>query len=503
VPKIGGVGARVISVDGNNVKLSESLTVAMTNYTVRLSDGLIRSGAVVATLEDETLVLDNATGIESDDLIVFGNTERVTQEYLVQEIIPGANLTAELTLVRYVAAVYKADEGEIPPWDAGLTDTVVNVTDLKVVNLIGSSRIVYDNRVPLAWAEIKFEVAGAAYFKSNIYLIRDGFDRELVGDTKDFTFVEIINTIFDYRKLGIKRYFVEPINVNGIVGTGAYVDIEVKGDVLAPAAVIGFSVNVQSEIVQMFWQASPEEDIDYYTLRYTPEVINPAWESSQLLSQVSWQTTHTSAGARTGTYMITCTDTSGNESPVVYSRTTVAVLPNMNMVELIEEHLDQWQGAKYLTETDGIILYASGLAGEVQPLSYYRCRELVDLGAIYECRISSLIQAFGRDEDTGQAYRFARDRPQTKLLIDSGDWDAWVEVRCSSTPVFIDSWQPMSDVDPIAYGAPEDVWTEWRAVEVGDFTGQWFQFRILFYYFQHTTTICSRNRNCIFNLINC
>lgn len=477
VPKIGGAGARVVEVTGNNVKISEALTVVMTNYTVRLSDGLVRSGSVIDTLADETLVLDNAEGIAPDDLIVFGNTERVTQDYLVQEIMPGADLTAELTLVRYVAGVYTADEGEIPPWDAGLTETVVNVTDLKIVNLIGAAKLVYDQRIPYSKVELSFEVTGLAYFKSYIYLVRDGFDNERIGDTKGFTYQELINTILEFGKLGYRRYFVQPININGIVGTGAYVDILVEPDRERPPAPYGFAVNVQSELVQMFWQLSEAPDIAHYIIRYTPEVVNPRWNASQFLTQVGWQTNHTSAGARTGTYMIKAVDTSGNESVESMKRTTVATLPNINYIERVEDHLRNWEGLDYLTESRGSVLYSAGKDNEVQPTAYYVCKEVVDLGEIYEVRISSKIRAYGQHADDLIYLWNPLSSVDVMARATSDQWDAWVEVRVSSVQVFIDSWDAMSEIDPIANDG-DGVWSEWRPVEVGDFTGQFLQFRI-------------------------
>jgi hypothetical protein len=477
VPKIGGLGARVVDVYGNQVKVSEEVTVTLTDYTIRLRDGSIRTGKILDTSDDGLLTLDNTSGIESDDLIVIGNTERVTQDYLVQEIRPGADLSADLTLVRYVEGVYTADEGDIPPWDSGLTDTIVNVTDLKVVNLTGSAKLVYDLRIPYSRVELNFGIEGTAYYQCKVYLVRAGFDNELLGSTKDFTYLELINTIVEYAKLGYRRYYVVPFNTVGLIGTGAYVDVLVEPDRERPPTPYGFSVNVQSELVELFWQLSEAPDIAHYNIRYTPEVISPRWNASQFLSQVSWQTNHTSAGARTGTYMIKAVDTSGNESVEAMKRTTVAQLPNINYIERVEDHLRNWDGLDYLTESRGSVMYASGADNDVQPVSYYVCKEIVDLGEPYEVRISSKIRAFGQhSDDLIYKWKTLADVPAMARAT-SSEWDAWVEVRVSDAQIFIADWNTMAEIDPIASGNEAD-WSEWRPVEVGDFTGQYLQFRI-------------------------
>lgn len=477
VPKIGGLGARVVDVYGNQVKVSEEVLITLTDYTIRLRDGSIRTGKILDTADDGLLTLDNTSGIEPDDLIVIGTTERVTQDYLVQEIRPSSDLAADLTLVRYVEGVYTADEGEIPPWEGGLTDTIVNATDLKVVNLIGSAKLVYDLRIPYSRIELKFGVEGTAYYQCKIYLVKAGFDNELIGDTKDFTYLELINTIVEYAKLGYRRYYVVPFNTVGIMGTGAYVDVLVEPDRERPPTPYGFSVNVQSELVELFWQLSEAPDIAHYNIRYTPEVISPRWNASQFLSQVSWQTNHTSAGARTGTYMIKAVDTSGNESLEAMKRTTVEKLPNINYIERVEDHLRNWDGLDYLTDSRGSVLYSSGADSDVQPVAYYVCKEIVDLGEPYEVRISSKIRAYGQhSDDLIYKWTTLADVPAMARAT-SSEWDAWVEVRVSDTQTFIASWETMAEIDPIAKDNESD-WSDWRAVEVGDFTGRYFQFRL-------------------------
>lgn len=55
-------------------------------------------------------------GAQVGDLVVWGYLNREVASYLVSEIRPGVDLTAELTLVEHAPAIYTADTGPIPPY---------------------------------------------------------------------------------------------------------------------------------------------------------------------------------------------------------------------------------------------------------------------------------------------------------------------------------------------------------------------------------------------------
>jgi hypothetical protein len=238
----------------------------------------------------------------------------------------------------------------------------------------------------------------------------------------------------------------------------------------------GFSVNVQSEQVKMFWQPSAEEDLDHYILRYTPEVLKPNWDASQFLARTSWQTTSTTAGARTGTYMIKAVDTSGNMSPPAMQRTTVSTLPDINFIEDVNDVTTGWNGKHYQTMIRGSKMQSQGKDNDVAPEAHYICKEVVDLGEVYEARISSKIRAYGQHWDDFMV-NWSRLSDVPRLArAQSDQWDAWVDVRTIDKITFMSAWTKLSLVNPLAGGTAK--WSEWRAVQVGDFTAQLFQFRI-------------------------
>lgn len=477
VPKIGGVGARIIDITGNDVHVTEGVQVTVTNYTVRLLDGTVRSGAITGAPADDVFTFDDVTGLQTDDLVVFGATTRVTQDYLVQEIMPGGDLTATLTLVRYVPSVYTADQGLIPPWDSGLTESIINKTDLEIINLKGTATLVYPDRYPMSQVDLSWNTVGRNYANARVFLLRPGMQDLYLGETKDLSFQQMIDTLKETDKLGNMTFQVYPLNGKGKEGKPATVTVTVNADTKPPAKVYGFAANVQREIIEMFWRSNEEEDIDYYIIRYTPEVNNPNWNASQLLSIIGHQSNHTSAGARTGTYMIKAVDTSGNQSVEVMQRTTVSVLPDINFIDTVNDKDTGWNGNNYGTQARGSVLIASGAGNDVTPVSYYNCKKIIDLGDVYEARISSKIRAFGEHYDDVMSKWITLASVPALARATSDQWDAWVEVSVSGKQIFMADWVTMASVDPIAGGGGLS-WSDWRPVQVGDFTGQLFKFRI-------------------------
>ncbi len=477
VPKIGGMAARITNVSGSNVTLDQSVNVSLTDYTIRMSNGLVATGKIQGRIDDHIITIDANHTADVDNLIAFGNTDRVTQNYLVHEITPGEDLTATLVLVRYVEGVYTADEGDIPPWESGLTEAIVNKSDLEVKNLKGVAKLVYPDRHPWSEVSLSFNVTGYKFSHIDVYLIRKGYGDTFIGTSRStIEFQHLIDTINEPDKLGDMVFEVIPVSTRGFWGKSAQVTVNVFADTSPPEKPYGFSVNVQSEQVKMFWQPSAEEDLSHYILRYTPEVLKPNWDASQFLARVGWQTTSATAGARTGTYMIKAVDTSGNMSPPAMQRTTVSVLPDINFIEDVNDVKTGWNGKHHLTMAVRSKLQSMGKDYDVVPEAYYICKEVVDLGEVYEARISSKIRAYGQHwDDFMSNWRRLADVPRL-ARAQSDQWDAWVDVRTIDKITFMSAWTKLSLVNPLAGGTAK--WSEWRAVQVGDFTAQLFQFRI-------------------------
>jgi len=422
VPKIGGMSARIVKMTGSSALIDQPTDTPYTHYTVRRSDGTLVSGTTTYT-DGENWTLSSATGVAYDDLIVLGYADRVTKDYLITEIAPGEDLTATLRMVAYVPEVYTADEGAIPPWNPGFGDDGVSGGfKVKVTAVSASQSISYPERKPLVAVSLTWTASGplGAVAEYQISASRNGGQFEQVGTSTDTRFIQYIDPRNSPQLMVPTVYRVTPISKLGVVGEHGEASITPAGDVTS----------------------------------------SPDWNSSQPLSEVSWQTTHTSVGARTGTYMIRAVDISGNVSAPLFRRTTVETLPDINEIKILDDTTPGYPGQlSGLTKSGTTLVTAAGKDGT------YTFAQTVDLADVFEVRISSKIVAKAINTVT----RAASD-------ASIADWDVWLEVRSISVANMMSSWTTLSSINPISQGnAP---WGDWRQVQVGDFTGRLFQFRI-------------------------
>jgi hypothetical protein len=495
VAKIGGMPAHVVSVNGNTVYIDQTLSIQPNGYSVRKTNGEIRTGGIISATTDvdgTKLVLDNAADIEPDDLIIVGVTERVVGKYIVQSITPGADLSAELTLVKYAPEVYLAETGEIPPWDAEISQDLIDSSTLYIASLTANQSFVYGDRRPYAAINLNWTVGGFGYAKANVYLdVPDGSkSTTYLGDSTTLSYQHIIDLLGNPALINAPLTFtVVPLTSGGVEGRSASVTIVLGKDTTPPSDIKDYTLNVQSETIQLSWTKATDPDLSYYEIRYSPDIRIPDWKYSQPLALAPWNSTTVSVGARTGTYFIRAYDTTGNASNVAQRRTTVVQLPNTEIVKDIDDRLTLWPGDKtnfdvravarnkpmsewyklsdvvFLDEVGGGVgdLMSSGPWGNSATDSTYIYDEIVDLTDIYEVRISSKIQAHGEYE-SGEA-------APTDL------WDCWLEVRGTGQMNFISDWETMAaQADMI--GSSGNEWSDWRRMMVGDVTAKLIQFRI-------------------------
>ena len=477
VPMVGGQAAYVVGVTGNQVEITENLSSAPSAYTVRLSDGTIRQGS--ATLISGTVFqLDNVTGIEPDDLIVLGETERVVKAYLVSQISPSTDLSASLTLLPYIPQVYDADIGALPEWKPEISDDLINATNLAITSVASfGQELIYVDRMPegrfiITWA-VNNDNLAASY--DLVVITADG-TREIFTGITEKRFEYVVDLVNEPNKYGEVIFEVTPFTSGGIAGTpGSTIDV-IAPDRTSPAGVNWFLVNVQDMNIALSWEPPQEPDILEYELRYSPKVIDAQWNSSQLIGKFPHNVTRTMVGARTGTYAIIVRDTSGNISNVTGKRSTIETLPNINLVDTVNDAPD-WGGTLGGIVLEGGSPTSAGDWGSVAPEGFYYYTSIFDAGYVYELRIVSKLQAHGtRFEDLMINWvPLASARPLSRAQ--SSQFNAMLEVRTADEVNFIKDWVPLASAVPIG-GANLDAWSPWRPCEVGDFTGRLFQFRI-------------------------
>jgi predicted phage tail protein len=506
VPRLGGQACRVVTSSGNEITINQELGIAPTGFTVRLSDGTIKTGRVLGYTQgangEIVYTLENVGDIEPDDLIVMGIMDRVVNPYLVTEIHPGRDLTAEIALVKYVPEVYTADTGDIPVWNPDYGNDLINTTDLKLVNLKAVDVLIYVSRYPVNEIKITWDVLGFNYDHTDIYVTTPDGKTTLVGDSRSYSFYQLYAVLQNLQWIG-KEVVIEaiPISASGLVGISQKTSVMLIKDELPPNKPENFGVNIQSEQVTLFWQISNEPDLLRYEVRFTPELMFPNWANSNLLGFTNWDVNRMTSGARTGTYMLRAYDSSDNASDVALQRTTIESLPNIELITDINDYdsnwagelshmerlpvakdpfIDKWLRLDRVSVMSDVLagrnyLYSEGEYGNVYPDGVYNFAEPVYFNDVYEVRVSSYIQVHG--ETPNPVIQPRKDIPLLAYEASTDLWDSWIEYRASDKLDYMADWQTLDSLESLL--GSENIFSQWRIISaVGDVTAKVIQFRI-------------------------
>lgn len=481
VPGVGGVSCRVLEVWGDKrIRVSEKVSANFNSYTIRYADGTIKNGIIEFVVDADAFDIDTTAGIQGDELIILGNTERVVGDYVVYEIEPGSDLTADITLIPYAPKIFNVDNDKIPIWYPQWGDGV-NFTDLEVLGLTATQKIYYPQRYPMLHIDLNWKETSAPelVLRYNIYIKRPGQPDEFLAYAYGTHYTHVIDVLGDKEHMVPCTYEVIPVSKTGVLGKIGDVDVVPIHDNTKPVMPENFNVNIQRETAQLFWTKTKEPDVIEYEIRYTPDTLRPLWNASQFLASISWTSTTFSVGARTGTYMIRAIDSSGNKSDVAMQRTTVVDLENVENIEIIDDSMTGWGGQAYGVDYVGEELWSGGNWGEVNPESSYYFEDIVDLTDIYEVRVASKLKARGESW-----YDLMINWVPSLLDVpfmaraSAEQWDAWLEYRSVDVIKYMAEWKDLTVAevpDLVGGGSP---WSEWRSILVGDVTAKIIQFRI-------------------------
>jgi hypothetical protein len=230
----------------------------------------------------------------------------------------------------------------------------------------------------------------------------------------------------------------------------------------------------------IFWDMNKDPDIDHYELRYSPDVMTGNWNTSLMVEILPYTVNRTSVGSRTGIYFLQATDTSGNKSEIVWQRTTVEYLPNVNQIFSINDAPGGWQGSFSDTELVGGNVQLIDVDGAVIEAGYYYFHAFLDLTDIYEVRVSSKLLAHGIHLKDEMVYWTPLSDVRPLVRANSSDWNVRLEYRTIDQIEVMDNWATLDDAicNPLEENY-ENYWSVWRPIEVGDVTARLLQFRVL------------------------
>lgn len=459
-PMVGGQSTRIKTVVDNIIIVVDEASGA-THYTVRNIAGTVRTGVIVSQIGFYEYELDTAVDLHPDDLIVFGNATTTTSRYIVQAINPSKDLTASLTLVRYVPEIYLVDTMPIPDWvpDFGMGD---GVFDLSIDNLTGVQRIYFENRSPvyevsLTWT---FSPTKPSYYEVVAQYANNDFVQSF--PVYEHQFIDIIKSNL---RLGNVTYTVTPYSPSGKAGIGASVIVNAGADVTPPPPVLGFALDVDYSnwTINAHWPLSRDVNIDYYLLRYTPLQTQTDVNISSVYVKINNQSNTKTLPFRNGIYFMQAVDTSGNVSEAVRYKINSAILGGPHL-----QYIDE-KATGYIGSKDNVIAYGdhirlAGDFGSISPVGYYYFSGSVDLGSVITVRISNLIEFYAYDNNI--------------YSINHNLWRASVEYRQSND---------------------HTVWSEWTSVQVSDVICRYLEFRVKMESFDQNIAVIMDNGGILVN----
>lgn len=185
--KWGRIKSRTLSAGKTaTITLDETVTMELgTTYavSVRLSTMEVLTATVNTVEGDQTTLTftTTQTGPNVGDLVMFGESDSVSADLLIKEIIPGDDLSAQIFAVDASPAVWTADNGVIPAFDSQITiprplnraaPAVPAVEDADVFRLTGeegqagirvrvSFSVAHSSGVLIEWVECRYRETGS------------------------------------------------------------------------------------------------------------------------------------------------------------------------------------------------------------------------------------------------------------------------------------------------------------------------------------------------------
>lgn len=518
---------RVMSVAGNTLTLDRPVENAATYYMVRRLNGTVASGAITQVL-GTIMEVDNGANFEEDALVVVGQQNIQQLEYIITGIRPGGDFTATLTMVKYDEAVYTADTDPLPEWDPNFDIGITRDNPVVIAMNKPSQVWTYNDRIPYALVQATWRITEYAQHYAYAKV-------ELKVGNEQFKYLGLASSGKTYFELDPIRYDDPAVFDNTLTfRVTPYTFMDIEGDYkdyafrldrfeLIPDPPRGVHLDVRAEELHILWDVSVSPFTQHYEIRYHPDPVSMDWDLAQHLGRVTWDQTEFSCGARTGSYMIRSVGAGGFMSEIVQVRTVIEELPNINVVQILNDD-PMWNGNKIAFRngampaykfievillsgtviridpnydwSDDVLLQGGGSTLIVQQediavgtlvsthapwtegsASIYEFEMLVDLGDIYEAKVSSLIQS--------SIYIPGWDPRRD----DTDQWNVWLEYRSIDGSFFMDQWADLTVATLPNLIGPGHAWSDWRKLKVGYVTARFLQFRIVAQSYQPNAVI--------------
>lgn len=274
---------------------------------------------------------------------------------------------------------------------------------------------------------------------------------------------EVLGTSADFREIEAGGYNIRARAIDILGNAGAWSATKYAilfGSAAPPGDVDDFVLHVVGDNSFLSWTANTDLDFSHYTIRFSALTTGATWEASSLIRN-NITSTDIQVPTQIGTFLIKAVDLSGTESTnATLIANTIDSITKLETDVAISDY-PSWSGTKTDCEVSGTTLVMSTgetLATYDMTLSgsgYY------DLGEIYNCRISSFLDAYAADLSATWGTLGTWGSLGTWALSGSTDWSVKVYVSLTSD-------------DPS--GTP--TWSDYTELMVSDYTLRAFKIRI-------------------------
>jgi hypothetical protein len=310
--------------------------------------------------------------------------------------------------------------------------------------------------------------------------LRQDTDRNGVAVVDDFKVVgrgvalrhQVLNVI-DNATYTIR---VRGINALGVKSTFVTAQRQIVGQTAVPQDVEDFAINVIGDQALLSWSAIPDLDLDYYTIRFSTDLLNPSWANSfDLVDRVGRPATNITLPLKTGSYLIKANDKLGNQSAnETIILTNIASVNFVNQTT-INEHTS-FSGTKtdtsvtVINSTNYLGLTATGTVGDnatrVPAEGFYEFSNTIDLGAKFKAQFTATISQI--TEDVSEF--FDGGRPDATTLFDDGRPNPFDGTAPAQAHTIL---QISTSDDNVTYSA-------YKQFVTGEHIGRYFKFRVKF-----------------------
>lgn len=465
--QIGGAPTRIKAISGTQITTREEMDIDMleTNKVkireVRNNSNDIVEYDIVSKIDEYNITVDRTVTASVGDLLVHGIVDYVTDEFLVESIIPGPDFVATLTLIPLGRGVYTSDTGPLPVYNPQISPLRI-VPTLVVDVVVTQEATSFLERQPLMSMNINWRSPDAVAVKSyEIYLLK-GSNWKLIGTTTVAAYNVYQSVLLNGAKQNDIDLIVGEVLSFKIIAVGyggGKVSIEqaeihtatIQDDQVAPNAPIDVYIDQNDMALTIYWSPHPDDqDIALWTIKYTPFLDNYDLTNTNICAWlIPWSSSHATLQARPGTYLVYAVDTSGNIGDFTAVQLRVNPLPvgiYTGFGGLFDGKL--WPGAKTNFQIVGDDLV------QIDPLQ----------PATYE-----IVQKFTTPSEMSQTIVSTfRGYGEAPGAVPSQNWLVVFEMQYSEGGWVMADWTTLDIVDPLneneAAGLSE--WELFQATEV-------------------------------------